>query len=312
MYHFSNLHQEMNYRKTKTIQKGTVVKRGFSGTLLLLLLLTNCNPKHHGGTPSTRTSHIAGDTNSIKHDPRVDRLMDKVGIFAGTSHALFLAEVLEDSRQANDPKPSTNGVQSYTIPRYKNGVLYFNQIASEKAATLEGDAANKAAEAGKKKAKAGMALASGLNNEMKKFFTDFLQTKNAHTLKHPRFFVASEYLKLTEQLRVIANTVSDKETCVSQMKEALERFTQEVSKVAPGAEGQELVMPVDSTEGPLEGGLLFEKPKQGSLKVKIVQATGLKKKKHYTLDSDLQKKVNERIEQVKSAIAAFESEPRTE
>jgi hypothetical protein len=298
----------MNYLKTKTIQKATVVKRGFSSALLSLLLLTNCGPNQHAGTPASR-AHIAEDPNKTYNDVRIKTFMqDGVGIFDRCGKWCLLKEVLEDSRAEKNTRDSSTGQKTFVIPKKKDGVLYFNQIAAQ--STLGDEAGRKATEANRKKVKVkgGLELNPGLSIAMKNIFKDFLQTKNAHTAKHPRFFVVAEYLNFSEQCRITFEEVSDKQERIKQLREHLANFEQEVSKVRPGANGIEIVMPTDSTEGPSDGGFIFQEPKKGSLKERIAAKARMKSAKHYTLDKDLQTKVNGAIDNVKKAIDTLEKE----
>ncbi|MHB9147154.1 MAG: hypothetical protein ACYC2U_01680 [Candidatus Amoebophilus sp.] len=301
----------MNYRKTKTIQKATLAKRGISGALLLFLLLAaQCTSNEHAGISGGQNHNLPIDPKDKENSKARNKfLSESLGYSlnhgqAGLEHKIILdaqANVGKDG-EVLTRKDSYNQKDTAFLPSKKDGIRYFAQIARK---SVVGDK-EKLNAANKRRAKSGaLEIEEGIHGEMKEVFDKFLGTKNAKTAKHPRFYVVAHYMGLSDKMRAAVLTGPNKDNnpeLIKQLRKYLEEFVDQVKRVRPDGEGVEIIIPVKGSE------LEYQTPSKGSFVTKIKQMTGAERRKHYTLDKDLSKELDDVIKKVEDGINVLDKE----
>jgi hypothetical protein len=295
----------MNYRKTNTIQKVAMERRGFLGTLILFFLVISCTGNSHTGTDGGRGHAIPIDPNQRENSiAKNDFMTNSVGYFRDCGKNCLEKQIIVDAQANKDAngevltkKDSYKTTDTAYLPKKKGEHKYFEQIARQ---NVVGDE-ERHKDAKKSKVKSGsLRIDDGIQGSMKDVFDTFLSSKNANTAKHPRFFVVASYMDLSEKSRrsLLGAAKDDKAELIKQLRTHLEEFEAEVSKVRKGGEGVEMIIPVTA-----EGVIEYKKPKKDTFITTVKRGH----RKHYTLDETLDKKLGEVISKVKAGIDELEN-----
>jgi len=294
----------MNYRKTKTIQKATLAKRGISGALLLFLLLAaQCTSNEHAGTSGVQNHALPIDPNDKENSKAKKHFLEESVGYSLNHGRKWLENRLVVDAQANVNKEGKVNTRKDSYGQKETayvlkGAQYFAQIGRKSVAGDEEklDAANK------RRAKRGqLEMAEEIQGAMREVFDKFLGSKNTNTAKHPRFYVVANYMGLSDKMRAAILTGPNKDNkpeLIKQLRKYLEEFVDQVKDVRPEGNGVEIIIPVEGSE------LEYQTPLKGSFVTTIRKG----KRKHYTLDKNLSKELNAVIKKVEDGINVLDKE----